>query len=100
MNKNIPANRGKMFIWKKNVPPKRDAGFMKAVSLLGEMTYFHINRFWFFNGILLSGEISLSRGPHFAGMFFLHVNTPLLLTNKRTWFYLVRNYLVKDYNLV
>ena len=37
-----------------------------------------INRFWFFNKILLSGEISLNRGPHFAGMFFPHINIPLV----------------------
>ena len=29
-----------MFIWGKNVPPKRDRGFMKVGSLL---IYFHIN---------------------------------------------------------
>ena len=36
----------------RNVPPKRDLGFMKMGSLLGGWIYFHINRFWFFNRIL------------------------------------------------
>ena len=37
----------------KNVPPKRDPGFIKVGSLLGGRIYFHINRFWFFNRTLL-----------------------------------------------
>ena len=58
----------------KNAPPKRDHGFMTVGSLLGGRIYFHVDRFWFFNRILLLGEISLNRGPHIDGMFFLHIN--------------------------
>ena len=50
MGKNLPRQSG----------TKRDPGFMKVDSLLGGRIYFHINRFRFFNGILLSGEISLN----------------------------------------
>ena len=57
----------------KNVPPKRDPGFMKLGYLLGVRVYFHIHRFWFFNRILLKGEISLNRGPFFAGVLFPHL---------------------------
>ena len=53
ISKNVPAKRDETFIWEKNVPPKRDPGFMKVGSLLGGRIYFHINRFWFFNRILL-----------------------------------------------
>ena len=65
----------------KNVPPLRDPGFMNVRSLLSGRIYFHINRFWFFNRILLYREISLNRGSHFAGMFFLHINTPQVVHN-------------------
>ena len=74
INKNVPTKREEMFIWEENVPPKRDPSFMKVGSLLDGTIYFDINRFWFFNKILLEGEISLNRGPHFAGMFFLYIN--------------------------
>ena len=53
-NKNVPVNRDEIFIWGKNVPSKRDPSFMKVGSLLGGRIYFHINRFRFFNRILLS----------------------------------------------
>ena len=76
MNKNIPAERDEMFLWKKKVSPKWDPVFLKDGFMLGRMIYFHINRFWYFNRVLLSGEISPNRGPHFSGMFFLHINTP------------------------
>ena len=36
--------------------------------------FFCVNRFWFFNGILLQGEILLNQGLHLARMFFLHIN--------------------------
>ena len=53
----------------------RDPEFMKVKSLLAWTIYFHINRLWFFNRILLSGETSHNQRPHFAGMIFLHMNT-------------------------
>ena len=53
ISKNIPAKRNETFIWINNVPPKRDPGFMKVGSLLGGRIYFHRNRSWFFNRILL-----------------------------------------------
>ena len=34
INKDVPAKREEMFIWEKNVPPKRDLGFMKEGNLL------------------------------------------------------------------
>ena len=37
----------------KNVPAKRDPGFMKVGSLFAGRIYCHINRFWFFNRIPL-----------------------------------------------
>ena len=37
-----------------------------------------INRFWILKSILLQGEISLNEDPHFAGMFFLHINRLLI----------------------
>ena len=52
INKNIPAKRDKVFVWEKNVPPERDPGFMKVVSLLGGKIYFYINKFEFFESIL------------------------------------------------
>ena len=53
ITKNVPANRDEMFIWEKNVPRKRDPGFMKVGSLIDGRIFFHINRFWFFNRVLL-----------------------------------------------
>ena len=49
-NEDVPAKRDKMFIWDKNVPAKLDPAFIKMGS--GRIC-FHINRFWFFNRILL-----------------------------------------------
>ena len=49
-----PYKAGRTVYMGKNVPPKWDPGFMKVGSLLGGRIYFHINRFWFFNRILLS----------------------------------------------
>ena len=72
-NKHIPAKQVEMFIWEKNVPPKRDPGFMKAGSLIGGRIYFRVNRFWIFNRIILQGEISFKWGPHLAVIFFPHV---------------------------
>ena len=63
-------------LYGKNAPPKWDSGFMNVGSMLGWRICFHINRFWLFNRILLSGEISLNRGPLFTAMFFLHISTP------------------------
>ena len=45
IKKNISTTWDEMFTWEKNVPPKRDPGFMKVGSMLGGITYFHINRF-------------------------------------------------------
>ena len=78
INKNVPARRDKMFIWEKNVPSKRDPEFMKVGSLLGGIIHFHLNILWFCNRMLLSGVISLYQGPHFAGIFFPHINTLLI----------------------
>ena len=61
INKNGPAKRDETFIWGKKVSPKQDPGFMNVGSLLGGRIYFHINRFWFYNRILLQSEISLNR---------------------------------------
>ena len=76
-----PCKAGWNVYMGKNVPPLRDPGFMNVRSLLSGRIYFHINRFWFFNRILLYREISLNRGSHFAGMFFLHINTPQVVHN-------------------
>ena len=54
-----------------------DPDFVKVRSLLSGRIYFYINRFIFFNGIILLGEISFNRGPRFVGKFFPHVNTSL-----------------------
>ena len=45
INENVLTKRDETFIWEKNVPPKRDPGFMNVGSLLGGRIYFHINRF-------------------------------------------------------
>ena len=40
-----PCKAGWNVYMGKNLPPKRDPGFMKVGSLLGGRTYFHTNRF-------------------------------------------------------
>ena len=45
INKNISAKQDEMFIWEKNASPKRDPGFIKVRSLLGDRINIHINRF-------------------------------------------------------
>ena len=76
--KNFPAKRDELFILEKNVPPKRNLGFMKVGSLVGGRINFHINRFRFFNRILLLGKILLKRGPRFTGIILPHIKILLI----------------------
>ena len=39
LHKNVPAKEDQMFMWEKNVPPKRDPGFIKMGFLLGVSIY-------------------------------------------------------------
>ena len=65
---------------KKYVPPKRDPAFKKVGLLFRWGNLFSHKQIWFFNRLLLIGEISLNRGPYFSKMFFLHINTPSIST--------------------
>ena len=49
----LSAKWDEMFICEKTVPPKWGPSFRKEGSLLSVRIFFHINRIWFFNKILL-----------------------------------------------
>lgn len=79
VNKHAPAKRVEMFIWLKNGLPKQDSGFINVGgTLIVGRIYFRVNRFWLFNRVILYDEVLFKCSPHFAGMFFLHVNIPSL----------------------
>ena len=42
INESVPVKLDETFIWEKNVPPKRDPGFMKVGSQLGGRIYFQL----------------------------------------------------------
>ena len=62
-----PCKSGRNVCMGKNVPPKRDPGFIKMGSLLGGRIYFQINGFLLFNRIRSQGEISFNPGAQFPG---------------------------------
>ena len=79
---NVPAKREETFIWEKNVLPKRDPGFMKVGSLLGEIIHFHTNRFWFSIEFFYKVRSHLTEALNLLACFFLHINTPQIRCKK------------------
>ena len=59
----------------KNVPPKRDPGFMKVGSLLSGRIYFHINRLWFSIEFVYKVRSRLTETLTLQGSFFLYIET-------------------------
>ena len=60
------------FLHGKKRPTKERSRFSKSgIPVTWENSFSYKQILIFFNRILSQGEISLNRGPHFAGMFFL-----------------------------
>ena len=68
-HRNVPEIRNEMFLWGNKVPPKWDPGFIKVRSLLDGRIFFHTNRFWFFNRILIKMRSHLTE-PTLLGCSF------------------------------
>ena len=70
VNKNVPAKQDETFTQEKNVPPKRDPGFMNVGSLLGGIIYFHIKNFDFSIEFLNKVTCRLTEALALPGRFF------------------------------
>ena len=82
VNKHAPAKRVEMFFMVKKRPTKARFRFYESGRDLDSWENLfsckQILAIEFFNRVILYDEILFKCSPHFAGMYFLHVNIPSL----------------------